>query len=66
MLCKTGSLILAQGLMENIAQSTTPQHSLKSKAVTVHAIGLEAHKFTKHDIIKLTTSLVPFLLVRQF
>ena len=39
MLCKTGSSILAQGLMENIAQSATPQHSIKSMAVTVHTIG---------------------------
>ena len=39
MLCKTGSLILAQGVMENIAQSATPQHSIKPKADTVHTIG---------------------------
>ena len=38
MLCKTGSSILAQGVMENIAQSTTPQHSIKSKADTVHTL----------------------------
>ena len=39
MLCKTGSSILAQGLMENIAQSATPQQSIKTKAFTVHTIG---------------------------
>ena len=39
MLCKTGSSILAQGVMENIAQSATPQHSIKSKADTVPTIG---------------------------
>ena len=38
MLCKTGSSILAQGVVENIAQSTTPQHSIKSKADTVHTL----------------------------
>ena len=40
MLCKTGSSILAQGVMKDIAQSATPQHSIKSKADTVHTIGL--------------------------
>ena len=39
MLCKTGSSILAQGVLENIAQSATPQHSIKSKADTVPTIG---------------------------
>ena len=39
MLCKTGSSRLAQGVMENIAQSATPQHSIKSKADTVLTIG---------------------------
>ena len=35
MRCKTGSSILAQGVMENIAQSATPQHSIESKADTI-------------------------------
>ena len=67
MLCKTGSSILAQGVMENIAQSAMPQHSNKSKADTVYTIGYNAwHTFTRHDIIKLSSPLQPFLLVRQF
>ena len=39
MLCKTGSTILAQELMDNIAQSATPQQSIKAKAFTVLTIG---------------------------
>ena len=39
MLCKTGNSILPQGLLENIAQSTTSQQSIKTKAFTVPTIG---------------------------
>ena len=39
MLCKAGSSMLAQGVMENIAQSATPQHRIESKDDTVHTIG---------------------------
>ena len=52
--------------MESIAQSATPQHSIKTKAFSVNAIGWIAWPTsTKHETLKLWLPLPPFLLVRQ-
>ena len=55
MLCKTGSSILSLCLMQNIAQSTMPQHSFKGSYSAYYWLLCLTH------IIGLVSSLLPFL-----
>ena len=55
MLCKTGSSILSLCLMQNIAQSTMPQHSFKGSYSAYYRLLCLTH------IICLVSSLLPFL-----
>ena len=58
--------MIITGLMESIALSAMPQHSIKTKAFPVNTIGWIAWPTScKHETLKIWLPLLPFLLGRQ-